>query len=375
MLWAFLIIAASVAGGTLLAFLPAQRESWVGPMRSFALTAALSVVLVHLLPEAFEGAGARTLVALALGFVLPSVIGHLGAWLWRAREGDAQPRDLALEASYFGLVLHHVGDGLGLGAYTGELLSQPGSGSVITALAAHVVPVVAIVVLTFDAVRGRGHALARALGLALASMVGVVLAGAVPGGLFAQASPWVAALVGGTLLHVVSHDLDSQAPRTPSARSWDLSAGVLGVLVSFVGGDVHASGGPPLSELCADRFVEFGVEAAPWVLLALAVGTASVARAAGSWLAAFDQLCRRFGPWLLAGTFALAWLDVLVAGSVRFRPLSQQHQHPLWLTASAGVLCLVLLRSAWLAGLRAWLGGLLGAVQRHEHGDHPGHAH
>src|SRR5690606_16790954 len=111
MLWAFLIIILSVVFGTLLALVPKGHASWMGPMRTFALTAALSVVVLHLLPEALAGVGAVAIVIFLLGLFTPELLGKLGAFLWRAgREGDrgGNARDLALEASYFGLLLHRV---------------------------------------------------------------------------------------------------------------------------------------------------------------------------------------------------------------------------------------------------------------------------
>lgn len=286
MVWALLIIVVSVLAGTLLALVPGRRDAWVGPVRTFALSAALSVVLVHLLPEALEGSGAWALLALLGGFFLPEWLGNAGAFVWRASaEGKSATRSqIALEASYVGLLIHQVGDGLGLGAFTGELYADEGSGGVITAIAAHAVPVVAIVVLTFDSIRGRAHAVARAVGLALASILGVLLTHAVPGAILGEASAWISAIVGGTLLHVVTHDLESQPPRTTPERTWDLLAGFLGIFVSFVGRDAHGHEGPlSLDARLADRFVELAIETGPLLVLGLALGAfLSVSRAPNS---------------------------------------------------------------------------------------------
>lgn len=313
MVWPFLILLASVAAGILLALVPRQKESWVGAVRTFALTAALSVVLVHLFPEAYEGMGAWAFVALAVGFVTPELVGRAGALLWRA-QADAQKKkkEIALEASYFGLLVHHVGDGLGLGAFTGELAASEGSSSVVTALAAHVVPVVAIVVLTFDAIRGRQHALVRAGGLALASFVGVIIAQTVPAVVMGSASAWISALVGGTLLHVVSHDLERQAPTTTSERSWDLAAGVLGILVSLVGHGEHAAHGvqsvheahEPFHEL-SHLFTEELLFALPLLLFAVALG---------SWLRSRRARLRDHAP-PLRSSWGMALRGWLSAGS------------------------------------------------------------
>ncbi|HSC88176.1 MAG TPA: hypothetical protein VLC09_12925 [Polyangiaceae bacterium] len=385
MLWAFLVIFGSVLAGALLAFVPTRRGNWLGPVRTFALTAALGVVLVHLMPEAFEGIGPMAALALAAGFWLPGWIGRLGALAFRAREPARRQQDLALEASYFGLLLHHVGDGIGLGAYTGELSSAAGSGGVVTALAAHVVPVVAIVVLTFDAVHGRGHALGRALGLAVASVLGVLLAHSLPGGVFATAGPWVAALVGGTLLHVVSHDLYSDPPEGSVGRSLDLLSGALGFLISWLGAEIHSEpGSSGLADQFGVRFFEFSIELAPVVLACWFVVARLSMRRAGYqrfdtsvFFDVLGRISRRTGPWIVASVFLLAWVDVLTLDGHPQRPFVVPHRHEPWLLCVAALAGLTLLSSVWTIGLRAWLGRLMSPLggHGHAHGHSDGHAH
>ncbi len=113
--------------------------------------------------------------------------------------------------------------------------------SVRAALAAHIVPVVAIVVLTFDSVRGRGSALLRALGLALAGLLGVFLTRSVALGDMAVAQGWLSAIAAGMLLHVVAHDLHVDLPQTPLARGVDAVVAFLGLLVSVWGGEAHGA--------------------------------------------------------------------------------------------------------------------------------------
>src|SRR5690606_10428252 len=170
-------------------------------------------------------------------------------------------------------LLHRVGDGIGLGAFTSELLTTPGSGGVITALAAHAVPVVAIVVLTFDSVRGRGSALKRAAGLALASILGVFLTRAVPTEIFATANAWVSAFVGGMLVHVVTHDLGVQLPKKASARVWDMLAAALGLFVSFLGRGAHHDHheAHPVGHF-EHALLDFAIETGPLLMVGLAAG-------------------------------------------------------------------------------------------------------
>lgn len=151
MVWAICITLVSVGAGTLLAILPRRNDGWMGPARTFALTAALAIVLMHLMPESLHAIGGWGFLGFLGGLLAPGLLERLGALLWSARpDAKRSNRDLALEAGYAGLLLHRVGDGVGLGAFTGELQLSPGSGGVIAALAAHAVPVVAIVVLTFE---------------------------------------------------------------------------------------------------------------------------------------------------------------------------------------------------------------------------------
>jgi hypothetical protein len=252
----------------------------MGPVRTFALTAALSVVVLHLLPESMGAVGAWAVLVFLAGLFTPEALGRLGTTLWRmGRKSDAVAHDprrrheLALEASYFGLLLHRVGDGVGLGAFTLEMHAWSGSGGVITAMAAHAVPVVALVVLTFDSLRGRDSAIRRAVGLAVASVIGVFLARGVPEDAFEIASPWIAAFVGGMLLHVVTHDLSVSLPKTKRDRVLDLCAGAAGIVVSSFGNDAHGHGEKVHAvDHFADALLDFSVETGPLLLLGVGIG-------------------------------------------------------------------------------------------------------
>lgn len=283
MFWAILIICASVLAGTLLAILPGLRDSWIGPVRTFALTAALSVVVVHLLPSSLATAGLWAILIFAGGLVAPELLGKAGELLWRARKSKPlgphnadRRRTIALEAGYFGLLIHHIGDGLGLGAFTGEMYAASGSAGVVAALAGHTVPVVAIVVLSFDSMHGRGSALSRALGLAVASVVGVWLSNSIPHDSVAAASAYISAFVAGTLLHVVSHDLALDLPKSAAGRVADLVAAGLGIYVSFLGGESHQhQHGHEAGDATGDLFhvfADLSIETGPFLLIGLVIG-------------------------------------------------------------------------------------------------------
>jgi uncharacterized membrane protein YraQ (UPF0718 family) len=270
---AILLAVLSVAAGTVLALFPGRRDKLLGPIRTFGLTASLGVVLLHLLPEALAAIGGWAFAALLAGLVAPELLGRLGVMVWQMGRGKRAHSELALEAGYVGLLIHHVGDGIGLGAYTGEMHAGDSHGGVVTALAAHAVPVVAIMVLAFDSVRGRGSAIVRAVGLGIASVSGVLLANAVPPDFVATSGAWVTALVSGLLVHVVTHDLTSQGPRSAHERSVDLVVAAVGIAVSLIGGVEHgAHHAADPRDAVAEAFLHIAIETGPMLLLGLTAG-------------------------------------------------------------------------------------------------------
>jgi hypothetical protein len=112
---------------------------------------------------------------------------------------------------------------------------------VLVAIAIHTVPVVAILVLGFRQRSGLLASVVRAAGLALAAAAGVLLTELVPRALVHQAEPWITAIVGGLLLHVVAHDWQSEGTPTKFGRASDLAAIVLGIGLVWLAGD-HGHG-------------------------------------------------------------------------------------------------------------------------------------
>jgi hypothetical protein len=244
-LFAAAVAVVAVALGLVLGLVPAGRARVAGPLRTFALSAALTVVLAHLLPEAFSELGILALFLFAATSVLPAWLG-LGRALSGSRGHGEGHSHGGLFAGYVGLLVHHVGDGLGLGAYA----SLPGGAlrhaDVMLALAVHTVPLVAVVAFAFQRTGGSRRALHAAAGLAGASVLGVVFSGIVPSALVERFSAWVAALVAGLLVHVVTHDLERDLPTSFGGRAIDFVAAILGVATSLVGGE-HGAGKHPSS--------------------------------------------------------------------------------------------------------------------------------
>jgi uncharacterized protein len=266
---ALAVAALAVALGALLALLPATSARLLGPIKSFALTASLAVVLTHLVPEGFAAIGAVALFVFLLGTLLPIALESATRALWRRRTSG---RSLALEAGYAGLLVHKLGDGLGLAAYAGPVAGGSPQLDVMIALAAHTVPVVAVVQLAFGSLHGRAAGLQRSLGIAAAIAVGIVAGGVVPAEWVARASPWVAAFVSGLLLHVVMHDLTASPPNSAAARWLDFGGALLGAAVPALAevGSHAAGDAEGLARSLGRSFLGLALAAAPLLLAGMA---------------------------------------------------------------------------------------------------------
>jgi hypothetical protein len=265
---ALLVAVLAVALGAALTAVSGARPTVLGLLRTFAATAAAAVVLTHLLPDALSGVGLWGGLAFLVGLLGPLVLHPLTERV-ASRRGDLSPSRLALEAGFIGLFVHHIGDGLGIGAYAalpGGVLAHL---DVILALIAHTVPLVAVVTLAYRAEYGLRIALKRAGALAVASVLGVGVSFAVPAAALSSASAWIGALVSGVLLHVVTHDWLEDLPKTEATRLLDLGAAMLGLSLVLLGGDEpgHASGGRELLR----AGVAIAEQGAPFLLIGLAL--------------------------------------------------------------------------------------------------------
>lgn len=327
----------SVAAGALLALLPGTAVRALGPVRTFALTASVTAVIVHLLPEALEAVGGFALVVFVGALLLPHLLHSVGEWMRRRAAAGAPGRPtLALEIAYAGLLVHQFADGIGLGTYGDAAHTAHGAhahhhvhADVLVAIAAHTVPVVAAVVLGMQAAYGRRSALTRAGVLALATCLGVVVTGLVPNESMARASGWIAAAAAGLLLHVVTHATPRVRPDFVS-RAVDFAGAACGVALALAGNQ----------------------------LLAPADGEA-VRRGLG---VALYELTLDSAPLLVIGFFCSALLEALNASgkrsSARSSALSGAAVGVETLLVSAGFL-------GWSFAALAWLGTVLVAVLGH----------
>jgi len=229
-LLALLVAVLSGLLGAALSFVPGTSRAVLGYMRTFATLAAVAVVVTHLLPEALHELGPLSILLFLAGWFAPALAHFIGQ-----RSTSGRTQHAVLEAGYWGLVIHHVADGIGLGAYT-RLPSDQGSHlDVIVALAAHTVPLIAVVSLAYRTTFGPRSAVLRSLGLAAASVVGILLSNLAAASTIEGFSPIIAAVAAGLLLHVVTHDLTEDPAQGALARSLDLVVAALGVSVSLLG--------------------------------------------------------------------------------------------------------------------------------------------
>jgi hypothetical protein len=207
------------------------RGRLLDAIRTFAVVSSVAVVVGRLIPDAVRVGGPQVLIAVALAFLAPWLIE-------RAAQEDPEhdhPSTMGLELSYWGLMIHKLGDGLALGSFTGEAHAGHHHGDVLTAIAVHSVPVTALITLAFTLAHGRGSGIRRAIGLAVVGSVGVILAQQTSLGSWTHGEPWIEAAVGGLLLHVVTHDWAHEHER-PAVPGWpQVIAIAAGVSVLLLG--------------------------------------------------------------------------------------------------------------------------------------------
>ena len=195
MLFPVLVAATSVALGAALAMVPGARRA-LGPVRLLVLALAFAVAAALLIPSAWTALGPLSLLAVATGLLVPWLIERVAA---RAASPQSPLSHLGSSVSFVGLLVHQLGDGMGLYAVQASV-------TVALALAAHTVPISALVVLDALDAGSKRTAVWRAVLMAAATALGVGLGGAVPAALVARVAPWISAVVAGLLIHIVLHE-------------------------------------------------------------------------------------------------------------------------------------------------------------------------
>jgi len=149
--WPIAIVVISVATGATLGLVAPGRGRLLDAVRTFAIVSSVAVVVGRLIPDAVTSEGPRVLIAVAVAFLVP--------WLIERAANEDPEHDhsstMGLELSYWGLMIHKLGDGFALGSFSGEGQAGHHHGDVLTAIAAHSVPVTALITLAFTSAHGR----------------------------------------------------------------------------------------------------------------------------------------------------------------------------------------------------------------------------
>ncbi len=266
---AILAAVVPVLVGSLLATSPRLLSpNRLGPARTFALFAALAVVLVELLPKAAASTGAMALLLFGVGLALPALAEKLVAG--KGNEHSTAGEEIAFAA----LGLHQLVDGVEVGVAWSV---AEGAWAVTLAIAAHSVPLLAAVLLEFARHGSRLGALLR--GAALAACTGVGAAVGFGGSdLLPGAETWLPALLAGLLIHVLWHHHDEVAPQTARARWSDLAGAAAGFVLPLSVMEMgHQHGGEGEShthaaEVFFASLQDLTYETAPMLLFGLGLG-------------------------------------------------------------------------------------------------------
>jgi len=289
-----LIALASVALGAALGL--GGRRGSVSAITTFAMVSALAVVVAQLLPDALAEIGLWALLVFAVALVVPSLLERNAA-----RLGAKHSNLWGLELGYAALIVHKLADGVGLGTYASGEHAEHTHLEVFIAIAAHTVPVVALVAMAYHRSGGVRAVVLRTGGLALATVAGVFLPGLLPEAAYAAYEPWVTAAVAGLLLHVVAHDWvpEPRPPKSASGRAIDLAAVAAGIgLVLLADHEGHGGhGGGETRAAMADALLELSIATAPALLIGLVIGailTALGSRLPTKWLRSGGPLGQAF---------------------------------------------------------------------------------
>lgn len=250
----FALLIAAVLGlclGPVLFVLLHSRPRPQLALDGFVLVAVVGLVVLHVLPDAYEVAGIWALVVATVGLLLPLFAERIKALSHRASHG------LVLAIALLGLMLHASLDGVGVA----------GSEGLGIAVAVHRIPVGLAVWWLVRPQFGRRWAFAVLAGLCLATIGGFVLQNAV---IDMGSVLWVQlvqALVAGSLLHVLLHQSVGFHDHTEENARWHVP-GTIGALA----GAMLVAGLPdPHGHSFGERIVEMTMVVAPYFIVALAI--------------------------------------------------------------------------------------------------------
>jgi uncharacterized membrane protein YraQ (UPF0718 family) len=172
---------------------------------------------------------------------------------------------------FIGFLAHQVVEGVALGSFSTEAHAGHGHDGLVLAVAAHTVPLTALLIAEALTHRSRQAAMGRAVALVVATSLGFGLADLLHDALPHALHSWLIAGVAGVLMHILFHDHGDEAPRTTARRALDSLAVVAGVALPIL---AASSSGRAVQRTVTEAFVELTVETAPMLLLGLVLGAA-----------------------------------------------------------------------------------------------------
>ncbi|MEM7152363.1 MAG: permease [Myxococcota bacterium] len=271
MIEAIAITVGSILAGAMVGGLSRREGSWLGPLRTFAVAAVGTAVVVQLLPDAIAEIGGGALIVFVVALALPGLLAPIARRLRPSVE--VSTHRVGTELGFYGFLAHQLAEGLAIGTFAGADHAGHGHESLIVAVAAHTLPLSAVFVAEAVAHGGRASAMRRTFGIAGATVLGFVLAGVVHQRLHLDLHPWLSAGIAGFLVHVIFHPDHGQTGRR---RLWTSALDVLGAAIGVglplwaaLSTDNHSS---VIRSEISDAFIELMAETAPMLILGLALG-------------------------------------------------------------------------------------------------------
>lgn len=179
--------------------LPQLQSVW-GRSR-WLLGLAVAIVLADLLPEALHELGPIVLPVFVLAILLPRLIESLLSVQHRSGAHSADEGHLSLELGFLSLLLHQAGDGFGMALSE----HRHGGHSYLFAVALHSLPLLLAAALSLRDRLGTGPALLRLALLSGATLSGGLLGTLTGAELPPTLMPWLQAVLGGLVLHMLAH--------------------------------------------------------------------------------------------------------------------------------------------------------------------------
>ncbi|MCB9709131.1 MAG: permease [Myxococcales bacterium] len=272
-----LIAALSVGLGIAVGWIGTVNTPYIRPIQTFALTAALAVVLVQLLPEAMAHLGIAGLGAFVMALAIPTLLEWVYTNVIKAtHHHEVDDHRVGLELAFAGLAIHQFGDGLALGTYVATAKDHVPI-TVLVALSLHSVPVVALATLACRTRLGERAAILRGMGFLAATAAGIGVFRLVPEYMVHRYAPWATAAMSGLLVHIVAHDFPRKSEVRLGNRGLDFVAFGIALLLAYLslyGSHDSSAQTQHVQNAVIAAWIALTLETAPMLLIGLAIAAA-----------------------------------------------------------------------------------------------------